>query len=165
MKNVNVMTLAMLAAAIGHAAPPPKYKVTDLGTLGGTFSQAYVINNAGVIGGLASAKDGTQHAVLWRDGNIKDISTPGLGNLNSSVFGLNEKGQVSIQGETAAKDPNNENVCVYGTGQVCAPFVGRDGVNAALPLLGGSNGSVGQINSRGEIAGFAETGRRPGMLA
>jgi probable HAF family extracellular repeat protein len=137
---------------------PPTYTITDLGTLpGGTYSQAFTMNNYGLIGGQASPADGTTHAVLWYKGQIGDITTPGLGGPNSGAFAVNDLGQVVGQAESSTSDPNNENFCGYGTGLKCLPFLWQNGVMTALPTLGGSNGTAGAINNRGEVAGVAET--------
>jgi probable HAF family extracellular repeat protein len=139
-------------------APPAQYIITDLGTLpGGVFSTASYISNNSVVGGISLAPDFTQHAVLWNKGAISDITTPGLGGPNSGVFGVNNQGQVDGQAEGSANDPNGENFCAYFTGLVCLPFLWQNGVMTALPTLGGPNGTVGNINSRGEVAGVAET--------
>jgi probable HAF family extracellular repeat protein len=151
------------------AAQPPRYTVTDLGPSGSPFSQATFLNNSGLVTGVAAAADGTQHAVIWRDGAIADVSKPGLGGPNSGAGGVNEFDQIVGQAETSSKDPNNENFCGYGTGLQCLPFVWRYGVITALPLLGGTNGSFGAINNLGQVAGFAENGNRdpecPGKVA
>ena len=59
-----------LLAGLAMAQPPRlRYTLTDVGTLpGGTSSQGFVINSAGVVGGQAALKDGTQHGVLWQKG-------------------------------------------------------------------------------------------------
>jgi len=151
-------TIATLIAASSLlAAQQPHYKITDLGTLpGGTFSQATFIDNKGVVTGIAVAADGTQRAVIWRDGKILDIAKPGLGGPNSGAFAFNEKGQALVQAEGSAKDPRNENFCAYGTGLTCLPALWENGVMTQLPLLGGNNGTVGTMNNRGEAAGIAE---------
>ncbi len=56
--------------------------------------------------------------------------------------------------------PNNENFCAYGTGLKCLPFFWQNGLMTPLPLLGGNNGTVGNINSGGEVAGIAENSTR-----
>ncbi|HEY1213849.1 MAG TPA: hypothetical protein VGE93_09495 [Bryobacteraceae bacterium] len=135
----------------------PRYTVKDLGALpGGTFSQATAITNKALLGGLATNADGTQHAVLWSHGSITDIGTPGLGGPDSALFGLNERGQATGLAETAAKDPNGEDFCGYGTFLVCQPFLWQDGAMARLPTLGGENGEAGQINIHGTVAGNVE---------
>jgi probable HAF family extracellular repeat protein len=139
----------------------PHYTLTDLGTLpGGTFSQATFVNNNGVVSGLATAPDGTQHAVLWDKERIMDIAKPRLAGPNSGAFGVNERGQAEVQAEAFTNDPNSENFCGYGTGLKCLPFLWQDGVMTPLPTLGGFNGTVGQINNRGEVAGIAENSTR-----
>ena len=54
-------TLATLAAGPVSAREP----VTDLGTLGGTYSQAEAISNRGQVVGRSFTTDGEVHAVLW----------------------------------------------------------------------------------------------------
>jgi probable HAF family extracellular repeat protein len=137
----------------------PRYTVADLGTLpGGTFSQASFVNNDGLVTGVATVADGTQHAVLWKGGRIVDIGKPG--GSNSEAFGINQRGQAEIQAETSTPDPNGEDFCGYGTHLTCLPFLWQHGVMTRLATLGGNNGSVGQINTRGEVAGYAENGTR-----
>ena len=138
-----------------------RYTVTDLGTLpGGTFSQATFVNDSGLITGLSTVADGTQHAVLWNKGSMTDIAKHAPAGTNSGAFGVNERGQVLVQAETTTKDPNNENFCAYGTGLTCRAFLWQNGVMTLLPTLGGNNSTFGLINNRGEVAGIAETGVR-----
>jgi len=119
----------LAALAMGQ----PRYSLTDLGTLpGGKFSQAWFVNNSGLVSGVATLPDGTQHSVLWDKGKIVDIAKPALGGLNSSAFGSNERGQTAIQAEASAKDPNNENFCAYGTGLKCLPFLLENSVMSQL---------------------------------
>jgi probable HAF family extracellular repeat protein len=72
-----------LAAQEQHRARPneqhfQRYTVTDLGTLGGTFSQASGINNNGSVVGFATLNGDTAlHAFLWRKGVITDLGTLG----------------------------------------------------------------------------------------
>jgi probable HAF family extracellular repeat protein len=157
-----LVVLAMPAGSVAQAKDPmpARYTVTDLGTLGGFFTQASLVNDHGVVSGVSSLPDGTQHAVIWANGSLSDIGTPGLGGPNSLAIGVNEKGQVAVQAESSTLDPNNENFCAYFTGLECLPSRWQDGVMTQLPLLGGNNGTVNQINNRGEIAGIAENSTR-----
>lgn len=133
------------------------YTLTDLGVLpGGKFSQAASIDKSGLVLGVADVRDGSQHAVIWQDGRIADISKPGLGGPNSAAFGMNRRGQVLGQAESSVPDPNNENFCAYGTGLRCLPFLYQNGFTMTLPTLGGPNATVGSINNRGEAVGVAE---------
>jgi probable HAF family extracellular repeat protein len=137
---------------------PARYTVTDLGTLpGGTFSQATYVNNNGLVTGISTAADGSQHAVLWVGGKIVDMAKTGLGGRNSGALGVIPSGKAVGWAESSAMDPNNENFCAYGTGLACLPFVWKGGVMAPLPLLGGNNGAAGPINSQGEAVGLAES--------
>jgi probable HAF family extracellular repeat protein len=161
MKTILTSIAAGSLLAAFAIAETPRYTVTDLGTLpGGTFSQAFFVSDNGLVTGLSTVADGTQHAVLWYKGRIIDIAKPGLGGPNSAAFGINESGQALVQAEASTKDPNSENFCAYGTGLQCLPAVWQNGVMTQLPLLGGNNGTVGQINNRGEAAGIAENGTR-----
>ena len=136
---------------------PARYSVTDLGTLdGGTFSQPFFINRNGMVSGSASLPDGTQNAVLWLNGQMKDIGAPGLGGPNSFAFGNNESFQTAGEAETSTQDANGEDFCGFGTHLACLPFLWQDGKMFQLPTLGGNNGAAMAISNRGEVAGFAE---------
>jgi probable HAF family extracellular repeat protein len=161
MKLILTSTAAGVMIAAMAAAQTPRYTVTDLGTLpGGNFSQATSISNNGFLTGLSSGADGSQHAVLWYQGRMIDISKPGVLGPNSGAFAINLFGQAAVQAESTQKDPNKENFCAYGTGLKCLPFFWQGGVLTPLPTLGGNNASVGPINNLGEVAGFAENDTR-----
>jgi hypothetical protein len=64
-----VLFSALLVSVPLAAQNQIRYSVTELGTLGGTFSQAFVINNNGSIAGFASLPGDTVfHPFLWRSG-------------------------------------------------------------------------------------------------
>jgi probable HAF family extracellular repeat protein len=136
---------------------PPRYTVTDLGTLGGSFSLAFGINNAGQVDGFSTLPgDAVVHSFVVRDGVMIDLGT--LGGANSQSFsGLNEAVQVAGSAETPTPDPNAENFCGFGTNLTCLGFFWQNGVMAPLSTLGGTNSQAAEINERGQIAGYAET--------
>jgi probable HAF family extracellular repeat protein len=142
-------------------AVPARYNIFDLGVVGNTPGQPYVIRNDGLISGAAATPDGiSMHAVLWFKGQKFDIGTPGLRGSNSTAFGVNERGQTVGQAETSATD--TEDFCgfnAYGflSSTACLPFLWQNGVMTRLPTLGGDNGFANMINNRGEVAGIAET--------
>jgi probable HAF family extracellular repeat protein len=143
---------------IAWAQGSPKYRVVDLGTLpGGAFSQATAVNDNRLVTGISADQDGTQQAILWWAMFHLDIGKPGL---NSGAFAVNNRGQAAVQAEVASPDPNNENFCAYNTGRKCLPYIWDRGALRQLPLLGGSNGSVGFMNNRAEVVGGAETAAR-----
>lgn len=144
-----------------------RYTVTDLGTLGGTYSYAYGISNAGVVtGGAATATqtDGiSQTAALWYGS-----STPfNLGTLDgnecpacsSEAAAPDALGELAMISETAKPDPNGEDFCAFGTHRQCLAATWKSGVWTALPILnGGNNSQAYWINELGQVAGFAENG-------
>jgi probable HAF family extracellular repeat protein len=151
------LALTLFAAAQAQNATP-RFVIHDLGALpGGGFSQPGTLNDAGVVAGVSVASDGFQHAVLWVGDQIVDLNHSGDHGLNAAAFGINPLGRVSIQTETSAYDPNGEDFCSYGTHRVCTAAVWQGGRFVSLPTLGGNNSTVGNVNSRGQIAGVAET--------
>lgn len=162
--TLTLITASTLLAALAIAQPGNlHYNVTDLGVVpGGTFSYAGVISNSGQIAGYSSPADGTWRAVLWLNGQLKNIGATGLGGQNSEAFGINLFGQASGEAQTMIKDPNGEDFCGFkalglpSSGTTCLPFVWQNGVMTALPTLGGPNGSADAINDLGEITGYVE---------
>ena len=91
--------LALLAAA-AVAAPPPRYDLVDLGTLGGRASRATAINDRGQVAGEAETKTGDLHAFLWSaDGGLRDLGTPG--GKFSRACALNDRGELVGEGEVS----------------------------------------------------------------
>jgi probable HAF family extracellular repeat protein len=154
--------LAGLAVPVGLTAQeqksesPQQYVVTDLGTLGGTFSVGLGISKKRLVNGNSTLPGDTQvHAFLWRNGTITDLGTLGGPNSNSNSP-LNDRGEVAGFSNTATPDPLGEGFCPFGTSLICLPFFWRDGVMTPLPTLGGNNGQAFEINNRGQAAGIAE---------
>jgi probable HAF family extracellular repeat protein len=159
--------LLTMTVALGAQAKGPRYAVTDLGALGGNYSYAYGINNAGVVAGgaaTASQTDGfSQTAVLWYPGlpplNLGTLGGAECPACNSEAGGPNAAGVSALLSETAESDPNNEDVCTSGTHRQCLAAIWKNGTLTALPLLpGGNNSQALWINNHGEVAGFSETG-------
>jgi probable HAF family extracellular repeat protein len=154
----------------GWATAQPRYAITDLGALpGGTYSSAAVVTNNSSVTGTAARPDGTMHAVIWQKKVMTDITqfaSPELTGRNSQASGMNERGQVSGEAETAIPEANGEDFCGFralglpSLGHTCLPFIAQNGVMAALPTLGGANGSAYQINNSGQVVGFAENTTR-----
>ncbi|MEW8690235.1 MAG: hypothetical protein AB2535_04010 [Candidatus Thiodiazotropha endolucinida] len=88
------------------------YVFSDLGTLGGAFSEARDINEHDHIVGSSETEDGSVHAFLIRNGSMIDLGT--LGGANSWALGINDDDVVVGSSELA-------------DGRIHA-FIWRDGV-------------------------------------
>ncbi len=160
------LSLLALVCISVHLDAQPRYSLTDLGPPGNPFAQATWLNDYGLVTGLDTAPDGSQHAIVWYWGTMTDISQPGLPGPNSGAGGVNSYGQVIGVAETLYNDPNNENFCGYGTGYQCLAFLWDTGVMTALPALGGLNSTYGGLNNMSEVVGIAENNHKdPGCRA
>jgi probable HAF family extracellular repeat protein len=167
------LTVPVQLLVYGQNRQQLHYNVTDLGTLGGTFSWAEGINNRGWVDGFSTLPGETcvplppppgcdEHAFLWRDGVMTDLGTLGGPNSGAGFWGRrpNERGQIAGAAQGSSADPSGEDFCGFFNNFfsepfapfVCLPFVWRDGVITPLPTLEG-NGGASQINNSGMIAG------------
>lgn len=92
-------TVAAVIAAIwapaATEASAHAYAVVDLGTLGGTTSEAYGLNDAGVVVGRSTlAGDTASHAFVYRDGAMHDLGVL-TGGTDSAAYGVNSSGQIA----------------------------------------------------------------------
>ncbi|MBN2137085.1 MAG: hypothetical protein JW720_04710 [Sedimentisphaerales bacterium] len=80
---------------------PPRYEIIDLGTLGGSYSRAYGINELGRIVGTSQTAGGQLHAFAWDDEvGMIDIGT--LGGSASTAYAINRAGRVVGSARTAS---------------------------------------------------------------
>lgn len=116
---------------------------SDLGTLGGTESYAYAVNDQGqVVGESSLAGDTDYHAFRWDspDNPMTDLQT--LGGTYSAAYAINNAGQIvgeaSLPDETASHaflwDPNTQTMTDLGT-------------------LGGTYSTGNAINNAGQVVG------------
>jgi probable HAF family extracellular repeat protein len=66
--------------------------MTDLGTLGGSYSYAYGINDSGQVVGYSRTAGGLDHAFMWSGGTMTDLGT--LGGTYSRAYGINSSGKI-----------------------------------------------------------------------
>jgi probable HAF family extracellular repeat protein len=117
--------------------------LTDLGTLGGSWSEALAINNAGQVVGQAQDASGDHHAFLYDEGRMYDLGT--LGGPWSSAHGINAAGVIVGISTPVVGSPNDR------------PFLYRDGTMKDLGTLGGDRGWALAINNRGDVVGGSTT--------
>lgn len=91
MKSFPMVVMLLLFADAASAAPP-RYTVTDLGTLGGEQSSAAAINNQGQIVGRADTPEPNFHLSIfvWQNGRMR--TAPGLDGDRGLVCAVNEAG-------------------------------------------------------------------------
>lgn len=125
-------------------AAPPRYRIIDLGTLGGNEAIASDINNAGQIVGGSETKKGDGHAFIVEAGRMRDLGV--IAGSESRATSINGVGQVV--GESSV---NRTNADVHA----CLFSGGRRSDLGVLP--GNSNSRANDINVGGLIVGVAET--------
>lgn len=155
-------------------------KMTDLGSLGGIFSQGNAINGSGQVAGVATDSSLDNVAAVWTGKKITAL--PGL---DGFVTGINDSGQI-VGGAgaafvittggtgTALPTPSNPETCsaaaINNNGQVAGPcaqpgpfgavgtaVVWTNDIPTVLPTLGGRFVSPTAINNDGQVVGTAQT--------
>jgi len=155
-----------------HRGSHPRYKLVDLGTLGGPISYGSangdggrILNNAGVVSSYAdtSANDPfapdfcfdpdclVAHAYRWRNGVMHDLGKLADG-YSSLVASVNDRGWGLGASQTGIIDP------LYGFPQNrAALWTGRRIAN--LGVLPGGSESIGiSINNAGQAVGISDNG-------
>ncbi len=119
------------------------YVATNLGTLGGTTSNAYNINDHGQVVGRSTNGDGYFRAFLYDGGVMQDLGT--LGGLRSYGYGINNDGQVVGYAENE-ETPTRTRAFRYDSG----------GGMQSLGTLGGVLSYAYAINNSGQVVGYSQ---------
>ena len=117
---------------------------TDLGTLGGNYSEAYQTNNAGVIVGGSQDPAGRYSAVVWENGVIRPLPRllPDFASGAGTARSINERGDI-VGYE-------------FGNGGMHAALWPATGGVVDLGLLAGADFSMATgINRDGTIMGWS----------
>lgn len=137
------------ASALGGGDPPAyivsdhafvwnQGTMTDLGTLGGSYSAAHGINSVGQVVGMSTTSSGAGRAFLWSAGHMVDLGT--LGGDFSVAYGINDSGQVVGSSITASGEQH--------------AFLWSGGVITDLGTLAGHRYSEARaINGSGQVVG------------
>lgn len=166
-----------LAVRSGDAAAVAGYTITDLGTLGGTWSYPLGINSNGQVVGFAPAlTDPSYHPFLYSGGQMIDLCT--FGCVNGIALGINNNGQV-VGTATMTANAANDGFLYSGGQLIDLGIPGASGINdsgqiltgngaghaavysggAVLDLgtLGGTYSYASSINSTGQVVGSSST--------
>jgi len=175
-----IVLFAMLATSVRLSAQDTRYKLIDIGTLGGPSSHgpgnqgSQLLNNAGVVVGSSdtSAPDPNApncfspdcflgHAFRWEDGVLTDLGTI-PGGENSGANSINARGWIVGGSTTAEIDPLNT---ACGFQPLCPQFHGfvwKDEKIIDIGTLGeGLESNTVYINNAGAVVGFSTINTSP----
>jgi probable HAF family extracellular repeat protein len=119
--------------------PPVGFSVTNLGTLGGSTSEARAINDSGQVVGYAFNANQKRRAFLY-NGAMQDLGT--FGGTESVAYDINNAGQIVGWAKNGAE---REQAFLYSNSAL-----------QNLGTLGGERSYAFGINNAGQITGSAE---------
>jgi probable HAF family extracellular repeat protein len=131
-----------------HAFSWQNGTMIDLGTLGGSTSEAVAVNALGQVVGrspIVAGDPSFYHAFLWQNGTMIDLGT--LGGIGSEALAVNDLGQVVGRSDVA--------------GNASHAFLWQNGTMIDLGTLGGSSSRAVAVNALGQVVGNSLTTGTP----
>jgi probable HAF family extracellular repeat protein len=187
---VPLLCLLLFTATVFAA---PTYTVTDLGTLGGTYSYAYGINQLGQVVGYSEISGGAgYHGFLYDGTAMRDLGA--LGGSYSYAYGINNSGQAVGYSEVgdgtgyqaflytggAMEDLNtggilsvaygiNDSGLIVGSSLTMdkglQAFLDVGGTMRDLSIQAGSQSEALAVNNSGQVVGWSGIGGGAGYHA
>lgn len=134
------------------------YTITDLGTLGGTFSlpTTGALNNRGAAAGLSTlAGDIVHRSFLWESGRMIDLGALTAG-PNSDADSVNERLQITGAADGATSKADCGGLEFSTSSLDSHAYLWQNGTMTDLGTLGGKGSKGFWINNRGQIAGVSQ---------
>jgi len=116
------------------------YALQDIGTLGGSFSNAFDVNDAGVVVGRSQTATGAIHAFAFADGVLQDLGSPGSGSSEAWLVG--EGGHVAG---------------IFRDGGATQTAVWAGGGVSVIDGFGGSFTAPTGVDPSGTVVGLSQT--------
>jgi uncharacterized membrane protein len=168
--GATVLLPILLTATTPLAAQQSRFRLVDLGTLGGSHSYGEIngmgiplLNNSGIVGSWAdtampdpNAPDCQDcflaHAFRWKHGAMSDLGA--LPGINFSAAGsTNARGWMAGQSYSSTIDPN------LGNQEIRAVLWKNHGYIHDLGVLPGGTESLSvYVNDAGQVVGFSDNG-------
>lgn len=127
------------------SAGPPRYRVIDLGVIGGNLSNGFAINSSGQVAGICLTQGGFNHAARWTGTPGIDLGT--LGGSTSYGLGINDSGQVTGSAYGTDADGIQSEHATRWTGTTAEDL-------GALSSPAGFTSAGNAINVSGQVAGY-----------
>lgn len=138
MGKTSILIGCVFALALAYPAGAA-VDITELGTLGGSYSVGYSVNNSGAVTGASQTADGYNHAFVWAGGTMIDVGT--LGGSNSRGRSISDTGLVAGYSDTDQYETH--------------AFLWDNGVISDVGHIGGGYSIAYGVNDYGKVVGVS----------